>query len=132
MKNKIYFGHPIDTYNTAKECILIECIEKYFPEYDIENPNQFHHQQNYYKYKLEKGNGMLYYFSEVLPKMMAGVFLPFKDDMFGAGVYGEANFLYQQNKPIFEINRKGIIKTLILDSKRSLSIEETRKRVYRR
>jgi len=126
----IYFGHPVNTYNTEKEGELVAIIQKEFSDYLIENPNQPHHQENYQKWKAEKGNGMKYYFEEVLPKMSAGIFLAFGDGMLGAGVYGEAKFLYDQGSPIFEIDLNGKVSELELDESRFLSIEETRKRVY--
>ena len=86
----------------------------------------------YQKYKLEKGNGMLYFFEEVLPLMDIGVFLAFQDGMFGAGVYREAEFLEDSGKPIFEIDSKGEISDLILDASKFLSVEETRARVYKK
>jgi hypothetical protein len=132
-KNKIYFGHPINFYNTPKESELIQKIENFFPEFEIENPNQEIHQKNYTKWKEEKGNGMKYYFEEVLPKMEAGIFLAFEDGMFGKGVFGEAEFLYKKGKEVYEINTEGKITSIdSLDYKRCLSIEDTRKRVYKK
>ncbi len=130
-ENKIYFGHPIDIYNTEKEKDLIEDIKKGFPEYVVENPNQPHHAEGYKIWKEKTGYGMDYFFKEVLPKMEAGIFLPFEDGKWGAGVYGEAEFLYERGKPIYEIDLEGRIKEMDLDMSRVLSIEETRARVYK-
>ncbi len=129
-KKFIYFGHPVNFYNTDKEEELIAIIEKEMPEYEIENPNQQHHQEWYQRCKTVLGNGMLYYFNEVLPKMETGIFLPFEDGMFGAGVYGEAKFLSNPYRDIYEISLDGAINPLVLDEIRCLSIEETKKRVY--
>ena len=73
---------------------------------------------------------MKYYFENVLPNMDAGIFQPFVDGKFGAGVFGEAKFLHKQGKPIYEITLEGVVSTLELDASRALSVEETRKRVY--
>ena len=129
-KPLIYFGHPVNFYNTDKEEELVAIIEEEMPGYDIENPNQPKHQEGYQSFKREKGNGMKYYFEEVLPDMDAGIFLSFEDKMFGAGVYGEAENIFHQGKPIFEITTKGSINPMTLDRSRFLSIEDTRKRVY--
>jgi len=139
MENKplMYFGHPINFYigskfnvHGNKENELIETIKERFPEYNIENPNQLIHKDNYIKWKERTGNGMDYYFKVVLPKMGAGTFLCFEDRMFGAGVFGEAEFLKDSGKLIYEINLKKGIKEMILDFSRALSIKETKKRVY--
>jgi len=128
---QIYFGHPISVYNTPKESELIQAIQKQFPGWHIENPNQPHHSEGYQTWKKNFGNGMSYYYQEVLPKMHAGVFLPFLDRMWGAGVFNEAEFLFNQDKPIYEINYLGEISPVTLDEAKKLSIEETRKRVYK-
>lgn len=130
MKPKIYFGHPVNFYNTEIETQLIHIIENNLKKYQVENPNQPHHQEGYKKWKKEHGRGMDYYFKEVLPEMDAGIFLPFEDGMFGAGVYGEAEFLKNQAKPIYQITLEGIISDLNLNKEKALSIDDTRKRVY--
>jgi hypothetical protein len=131
-KPKIYFGHSINFYNTEIEADLIMQINFFFPGYDLENPNQKIHEANYQKWKSKSGNGMEYYLNKVLPKMSAGIFLPFGDGMFGKGVFSEMKKLDDLGKPIWEINFEGHIKSIDkLDFCRELSLEETRKRVYR-
>jgi len=127
---KVYFGHPVNIYGTTAEQLLINAIQKGFPGWHIENPNQPQHGEGYQRFKVEKGNGMLYFFEEVLPQMDAGVFLPFDDGMFGAGVYKEAQFLIDARKPVYEIDQDGGLSNLVLNETRKLSIEETRARVY--
>jgi len=64
--------------------------------------------------------------------MDAGIFLPFEDGMFGAGVFGEARFLKDRKKLIYEINSSGIVTRMeVLDLSRELSIEDTRARIRR-
>ncbi len=131
MENKIYFAHPINFYNTDLEKKLIKEINLFFPQYILENPNQPHHQENYRIWKEETGRGMEYYFKKVLPKMEAGIGLPFEDGMYGAGVFGELEFLFNKGKSIWEINCEGKIRKIKNpDILKVLSIEETRKRVY--
>jgi len=125
----MYFGHPTNTYNTQFEHHLIDCIQKEFPELEIENPNQPCHQEGYQRFKKEKGNGMQYLFQEVLPNMRAGTFLPFEDGMWGAGVYKEAKFIREEGKRIYEISWSGIITDMTLDKSKVLSVEETKERV---
>ena len=128
--HSVYFGHPINFYNTAKEAELIEIIQKEFPGFDIENPNQTHHTRNYLEWKKEKGSGMAYFFDIVLPGCEKGVFMSFEDGMFGAGVFGEAEAMQRMERPIYELNVRGIIIPMLIDYSRKLSIEETRERVY--
>lgn len=130
MPQRIYFGHPVNFYNTEKEKELIERIKKAFPGTEIENPNQPHHKKGYQRYKKGAGDGMDYFFKEVLPLCQKGVFMSFEDGNFGAGVFGEAELMKASGKLIHEINLEGIIKNMILDYSRALSVEETRKRVY--
>lgn len=101
-KPAIYFAHPINYYNTPKEKFLIKKIAEELPEYKIYNPNQKHNQENYQLWKKETGNGMEYYFNVILPQMDAGIFLPFFDGMWGAGVFGEAGFLKKNGKTYLE------------------------------
>jgi len=127
----IYFGHPVNFYNTDKERELCEMIKYIFPGHNLENPNQLHHQENYKIWKEELGSGMKYYFDIILPKMEAGIFLPFEDEMWGLGVFGEAEFIFKKKKPIWKIDLNGNIdRVKSLDYSKKLSLEETRKRVY--
>ena len=128
---RIYFGHPINTYNSELEQSLIIAIERYFSaqEHQIENPNQACHQEGYQRYREQQGNGMQYFTCEVLPQMNVGVFLAFEDGALGSGVWKEAIFLQQQGSTIYEIDREGNIAELDLDESRKLSVEETRLQV---
>lgn len=130
-QEKIYFGHPITIYNTVLEQRLIACIALAFPEHSLENPNQAHHQEGYRRWKEKTGKSMDYFFNEVLPRMSAGVFLPFEDGKWGTGVFREATFLKEQGKSIYEINLEGTITQMRLDDTRALSIEETCARISR-
>ncbi len=123
-----YFGHPVSDYNSPLESQLIQIIEATL-RVAVENSNKPEHFAGYQRYKQEGKRGMEYYFKEVLPRMDGGVFLPFADGRFGAGVYGEAEFLAKEEKPIWEINREGKIEKLVLDARRALTIEETIERL---
>jgi hypothetical protein len=130
--NSIYFAHPINFYNTALEKNLIERINLFFPQYNLENPNQKHHQESYKIWKERTGSGMNYYFDIILPRMEAGIGLPFEDGKLGFGVWGELDFLSRLGKPIWEINFDGEIKLIKnLNDLKVLSLDETRGRVYR-
>jgi hypothetical protein len=129
MNKVMYFGHPMNVYNTDFEMKLISIIMKYFPDYTIENPNQPKHQNGCREYEKSFNNPMLYFYSQVLPKTDAGIFLPFPDGKLGAGVFGEASFMESERKPIYEITFDGKISRLKMDKSRALSIDDTIKRI---
>ena len=75
---------------------------------------------------------MLYFYERVLSKMDAGIFMTFEDRMFGAGIFSEMTWLYNKEKEIWEIDYEGVIMPVrTLEESRRLSIEKTRRRVYR-
>jgi len=129
MRRKLYFGHPINVYGTELEKRLLDRITGAFPEWDIENPNQPSHEAGYQTWKKERGNGMEYYFQVVLPACGGGIFLPFRDGKWGAGVFGEAQAIARQGGPVWEITHRGIISTVELREVRVLSVEDTRSRI---
>lgn len=129
---KLYFGHPINVYDTELETKLCEEISKIFHHlgWDIENPNKQKHQDGYQLWLKTKGNGMKYYFEEVLPACHGGIFLPFRDGAWGKGVFGEAEFLFSLGHPIWRITHDFTITKLDdLSKVRVLSVEETRLRI---
>lgn len=130
----MYFGHPINTYGTKFEEKLLKIIKQARPDFKIENPNQLHHQEGYQQWKKDTGNGMDYFFKVVLPKCDTGIFLPFSDGAWGAGVYGEAEWFFKRNKKtiLWTIYKNGYIFSLDYDQfqrARKLSVEDTIKRV---
>ena len=129
MSQRMYFGHPVNVYDTELERFLLRKICEEFPDWAIENPNQKHHAEGYQHYK-EIGRGMNYYFEEVLPYCDGGIFLPFRDGAWGAGVYGEARALSAQGCGIWQIDADGVIShASLLTHAHVLSVEETRARI---
>jgi len=129
-KKLIYFGHPVNTYDKELEEFLLNVIKENFPKYQIENPNQECHKEGYKRVAKITGKGMDYFYKEVLPLCDAGIFLPFRDGKWGAGVYGEARKLAEQGCLIFQINADGVIMLMEdFDGIPVLSVEETRKRI---
>ena len=130
MKKKMYFGHPMNTYGTPLETRLLAAIQQAFPDRDIENPNQQQHQDGCARYATETGNPMNYFYEEVLPACEAGVFLHFRDGKWGAGIFGEAMFLLDQECPIWEIFADGTIVLIEdLDGSLELGVAETLARI---
>lgn len=132
MPQTLYFGHPINTYDTPLEEKIENELQALFPRHNILNPNQKVHEEGYQQEKRNSGNGMLYFFEKVLPQADKGIFLPFTDRKFSTGQFKEAEYLFQNNKPIYEIfmvgNLYGTL-PLSLDKTRQLSVSETRKRI---
>ncbi|MDO8496338.1 MAG: hypothetical protein Q7S43_02835 [bacterium] len=130
MGYKIYFGHPINTYDTELENRLLQRISVVFPRWFIENPNEEYHQDGYQFWKKFYGNGMDYYYKEVLPSCSAGIFLSFRDGKWGTGVFAEAEFLHNRGYSIFQIDIEGRVRKInFLDNTQALSVDETRKRI---
>ncbi|MCK9345069.1 MAG: hypothetical protein M0P64_03015 [Candidatus Pacebacteria bacterium] len=126
---KLYFGHPVNVYNTPLEQELLEKIAEIFPGWEIENPNQRHHAGGYEKYKNETGNGMDYYTEVVLPSCSAGIFLGFRDGTWGAGVFREALHFADAQQPVWEISPSGSVSSPDINLIKVLSVSETRMRI---
>jgi hypothetical protein len=145
-KPKMYIGRPINLFGTAQDLVLMKTLSELFFDYQIEDPSQKKHAEGYAKYKALKGteyqgrivqSGMDYYFMVVLDSVSAGAFVPFRDGMFGAGVYGEAENIAGQDKSIYEVRFNNwntldnlIVTPMFLDSIRKLTPEQTRPRIY--
>ena len=130
MRKKLYFGHPMNTYDTPLETRLLTVIKKAFPGWGIENPNQEHHQQGCRESMAATGNPMRYFFETVLPDCDAGIFLPFRDGKWGAGIFGEAMVLLDQECPIWRITPDEVITKLpCLDGNLELTVDETLSRI---
>lgn len=127
---KVYFGHPVNVYNTDLEISLLKRISSMFPSLEIENPNQEIHEKGYQEYKRKTGEGMKYFMLEVLPSCRMGIFLPFRDGKWGAGVFKEAQRLEEMGMSVFEISAEGDFKVMNMgEINRVLSVEETRARI---
>ena len=105
-------------------------IDAAFPDWHIENPNQPHHAEGYRVWREKTGNGMEYYYQTVFPTVRGGVFAPYRDGRWGAGVYGEALRISEQKCPIWEITYNGEITPTTPEKMRLqggvLSIKDTR------
>lgn len=126
---RLYFGHPINTYNTTLEERLLRQISLSFPSWEIENPNQKHHEKQYEHWKKTTGTGMNYFTKQVLPNCHGGIFLPFRDGAWSSGVFMEAEFIAGKRWPIWMIVPNGGITALSLSGCTSLTREETISRV---
>jgi hypothetical protein len=131
--NKIYFAHPINTYNTELEKHCINLIEKKFPDCIIINPNSEDRIKLFVEYKQNNPDTYMDFFTTIVKECTHLVLLPFRDGMIGAGIWLEAHALQDINN-IFEINpfktNIRFIELAEIDFMK-LSIEETRRRIQR-
>lgn len=132
MSRKMYFGHPVNTYGTELEWRLLSLVTERFPQWEIVNPGDAAHEAGYQRYRAAKSGGMGYFFEEVLPECQSGIFLPFRDGAWGAGVHGEAKFFLDRQRLVWRITHEGAIRLLgasLLAALPVLSVEETRERI---
>lgn len=128
---RLYFAHPVSDFNTDLEDQLLDRIGYWFPDHYVENPSDSVHTEHYFEWRDERDDvtGMDYYVQEVLPDIDVGVFLPFEEGEYGAGMAAEAEFLAARGKPLYAVDRDGGIREIGLDDIDALSIEETRTRL---
>lgn len=105
---RLYFAHPVNTYNKPLESAVIQLVRDLFPGDVVENPNQPHHQVGYAKFaeraKMSATHkGMNYFYDEVLPSCGGCVALPFLDGKMGLGVAGEVHWFVKRNLPVWVI-----------------------------
>lgn len=91
---KLYFAHPVNTYNTEIEKAMLILIAYRFPGVEIVNPNTTEYQKAYEAAKAASGGthgdhkGMDVFY-EMLKQLDGCVALPFLDRRMGLGVAGE-------------------------------------------
>jgi len=130
---KLYFAHPVNTYGQPIESDLVEFIRLSFQDWDIENPNQKKHQDGYADFKKRTGNGMNYFFDEVLPSMDGVIGMPFLDGKIGAGVFGEEENIFKRTGNLWTITHNKVlsgINDVFVLKPFALTPDETRPRVY--
>ena len=130
MDRRLFFSHPVNTYNTKLEKELLRKIAEAFPMWEIVNPNEPQHQEGYERHKNASGNGMNYFTEEVLPSCHGNIALLFRDGMWPAGVYKEAKYFTDHLLPCYVISPEGFVRFgPILEVVKPLSVEETRARI---
>jgi hypothetical protein len=87
-KRRIYFAHPINTYNTILETFFLDYMKKY-PDVFIVNPNSAEHEKQY------KLKGMSYFKTLVrsCDKLIA---FGFGDNSIGAGIAKEMDWMREK------------------------------------
>ena len=124
-KKRIYFAHPINTYNTILETWYFNKIFKPFlNEIEVINPNTEECQTGYAKYGME-------YFKDLVQSCDSVYVLPFEDNSIGAGIHKEVVWAMEKNIPCiitklnFDFEQIWRLDTLDQQVK-ILSVEETR------
>lgn len=133
MTRILYFGHPINVYGTELERFLVGRIRAWLPLRGFTgllDPSGPEHQRGYEAYEARGERGMDYFFKDVLPGCHGGVMMPFRDRMFGAGVYGEAEHLAARACPLWEISPEGVITPFVPTDSRRLTVPETLARIF--
>lgn len=131
-RQRLYFGHPVNTYGTPLEDEILRLISARFPEWETVNPNLPEHQAGYLAAKKSpSGDGMFYFTETVVPRCQAGVILPFRDGRWGAGLYREACVLWGLSLPVYVIGMRGDIHGPVTARyvTQPLTVEETRQRL---
>lgn len=83
-KHVIYFGRPVTHYGKPHDVKIAALILKTFGEGSrLVDPSLPEHQVGY------QAQGMAYFLETVVPSCTTGVFTPFKDGRWGAGVWAE-------------------------------------------
>lgn len=121
---KYYFAHPISIYNTRKESVLIDMINRttFLSNPWVLNPNSEYH-ENQYKLK-----GMDYFLT-LVDECDALIIYPFEDGTIGAGIVKEALRAIDKGKRIYQIDPKTFDMEEIFVLKNCLTVEETRNKL---
>ncbi|PIP73004.1 MAG: hypothetical protein COW88_03310 [Candidatus Lloydbacteria bacterium CG22_combo_CG10-13_8_21_14_all_47_15] len=95
MLKKIYFAHPINTYETPFEGIALEVIKRRFPNHDIICPNTPAHAAEY------TAHGMSYFTERLVPQCSVTIGMPYPDGKFGAGVASEIRKAFELKQDVY-------------------------------
>ncbi|MCD6484832.1 MAG: hypothetical protein J7L47_06955 [Candidatus Odinarchaeota archaeon] len=110
-KKKVYFAHPIPTYNTLSEKKWIEIIEEHFPGAEVINPK---------KYFL----GSMDDYLQIVQQCDAIVFVRWHG-WITSGVAKEIHYAFKKGIPVYEIKKGKIVQLREMPRRRILSYEDT-------
>lgn len=121
---KLYFAHPVNTYNKPIEQKALEILASEFPDCEVVNPNAPEHEESYKKEGME-------YFARMVRSTQAMAILPFDDGSIGAGIAKEALESLVQGSPVFYLSPPNleVRKLEGLSGLVVLTIEQTRARL---
>lgn len=128
---KIYFAHPINTYETPVDEKCIQIIKDNLGE-QIINPSDKLIQKTFGEYRIAHPDTYMEFFKELVSSCDTIVYLPFKDGMVGAGIWYEVKNVFENGGKIYEIDLPtdsvSEVDFPYVDGKR-LSVEDTRIRI---
>ncbi len=122
MKKKVYFAHPINTYDTILEKFALENFSVNHPNWEIVNPNAPEHQEGY-------KNGGMEYFKQVVLNCDKLVAIGFGDNSIGAGIAKEMNWMREKNGDVYFISLFTELDEMVVPCENQfkvLSVDETR------
>lgn len=121
-KIRVYFAHPINTYDTILEKFFLEHFSKY-NDIEIVNPNKPEHQEGY-------KNGGMEYFKTLVQSCDKLYAFSFGDNTIGAGIAKEMDWMYEKGGTVlflpFFSNVEEQVVTKCEKQFKVLSVEETR------
>ena len=124
-KIRVYFAHPINTYDTILEKYFLEYFGK-FNDVEIVNPNKIEHQEGYKKEGMD-------YFKKIVQSCDKLYAFGFGDNSIGAGISKEMDWMFEKGGeviflPFFTELEQQVVK----DSNKQfnvLSVDETRSKL---
>jgi len=121
---KYYFAHPVTIYNTRKESVIIDMINKtgFLSNPWTLNPNSEYHEQFYKKEGMD-------YFLKLVDECDSLVIYPFEDSTIGAGIAKEAQRAFDTKKRVYFINPSDFRMEEIYELKNILTVEETHEKI---
>lgn len=124
---KIYFAHPVTDYGTERQAKALAALRAHFVDdlgrrhFEIENPDQPHHQAGYAEHGME-------YFKAIVGECSHLAFMRFPDGSIGAGVGREINWAHIANLHVYEVFDGRLYPTPDKPSP-ILTVEETRETI---
>lgn len=100
---KIYFAHPVNTYNDDTDRLCINIIKNELGN-QIINPSDDLIQSTFKEYRLKHPDTYMEFFKDLVSSCDTIVYLPFKDGKIGAGIWFEVKSVSENGGKIFEIN----------------------------
>lgn len=137
MIEKAYFAHPLSSYGTPEERLILEELRRVSYIDGVVNPNEPLHQAAAARLRQaalnpkEAGAEAMNYFVGLAATCDACVFLSFPDGKIGAGIVKEADSFFGRGAPVLEILFEEDQMWLAYRSeselsKRGLDVEQTR------
>ena len=123
MKKRIYFAHPINTYNTILEDYFIEHFKR--DDIEIVNPNHPDHQKGYQNEGME-------YFKKLVQSCDKLYAFGFADNTIGAGIAKEMDWMREIGGLVVFLPFFTKWDEMVVPCEKQftvLSVEETRKKL---